>query len=59
MQLFEIYRTDDLNVGAGLLARLNVDNLKTYFSIIFYILEMTVVYFLFLDSDDHSILELM
>ena len=29
------------------------------FSIIFYILEMIVAYFLFLDLDDHSILELM
>ena len=46
-------------MGVGLLARLNVDNLKTYFSIIFYILEMIVAYFLFLDLDDHSILELM
>ena len=41
------------------MARLNVDNLKTYFSIIFYILEMIIAYFLFLDSDDRSILELM
>ena len=33
------------------MARLNVDNFQTYFSIIFYILEMTVAYFLFLDLD--------